>query len=390
MYLIVIYILLSLLLFIAKLMGFRPKKKIEVIIFLAVTAIFLLRFPQGADIYNYDYIFRNSTASLADSFHSHIMRNVLFTRLAYFCKMLFGEYRWFILVTNLLMFGLFSWTILKNSRNILFSLLLLIGSGILEVYISSGLRQAIAMAIMFFAFYQFLPKKKYLYFELFCIIAAGFHDLALVAAPIPLLMKLVPSFLDQPRKTAMIMAVISLGAFCLVHWGAVPFYRLFEAKFGTEAPWTHIFFYLQFQEFSILGAGMEFVMCCGILILYGLADRKKMTDFQVFEVLVFFFSTLLYFAFADYSLMSRISDFLQVILVICIPNLIDLIPGVRRNAAAFAGVAALNGFLLFSDVRAKASAVSSQTDISYSIENYPYLSVFDQQGVDAYMDAQYD
>ncbi len=363
----------------------RIGTKAETAVYAVCAVFYILRFHQGNDIGSYAQIFNYATAALIDKEHPHLMRNLLFSRYAWISKILFKEFRWMILLTNIIVFGLVSWTVFKHSRNILLSLMLFIGTGFLEVYYGSGLRQAIAMALLLFSFYEFLPKKQYLLFELFCLIGFGFHELAVAAMPLPLLLKLVPHFKKHPIKMMAAGAVLSFLMFIIMDNFATPFSYWVTDRYGFAPAWTHGIVYLRIKEFSILGFGMECVFLIGMTVMFSLADRSQMTDFEYFEVIVFFFSIMLYIMLADYSLMSRITDYLQVIMLVLIPNMLCKIPVRRYSTAVFALLFLLSSLLLYADLNAKISAVEKQTFKEYSLETYPYITVFEKERIHNYI-----
>ncbi len=352
----------------------------------AVCAVFyILRFHQGNDIGSYAQIFNYVTADLVDEAHPHLMRNLLFARYAWICKTLFHEFRWMVLATNVIVMSLVSWTVFRHSKNILLSAMLFIGTGFLEVYYGSGLRQAIAMALLLFSFYEFLPKKQYLLFELFCLISFGFHELAIAAVPLPLLMKLVPYFKKNPMKMMAAGAVISVLLFVFMDHFATPFSYWVTDRYGFAPAWTHGIVYLRIKEFSLLGFGMECVFLIGMSVMFYFADRSQMTDFEYFEVIVFFFSIMLYIMLADYSLMSRITDYLQVIMLVLIPNMLCRIPVRRNRGVVFILLFLLSSVLLYADLNGKINTIKNQTSKDCSLVTYPYITVFEKDRIDSYI-----
>lgn len=377
MYVILIYVLL------AAAAAFRMYdsknrfRNAENVLYFAVALFFALRFSIGQDTGTYNWLFYGVENPFADSLTSHMMRNFLYTLLNYGVKITLREFRWFVLFSNILILGLFSYVILRRSRNILMSLMLFVGSGILEVYYGSGLRQGIVMALFLFAFYEFLPKKKYLLYELFCLIGFGFHETALLLMLVPLLIPLAEKFRAKPVKVTVIMFALS-AVFCLITtlgFSQLGYYLI--GKYGWDPTWTHVIAYLRFQEFSVMGLGMELVFLAGILLLYYLADRSKLDDFSAVEMMTFLFSIALYVSLAGYSLMSRCSDMFQVIMVILVPKLLYAIPDVKKKGAAFLGLALLNGYLLYADLNAKIGFINANEKFQISMAQYPYISVFD-------------
>ena len=311
------------------------------------------------------------------------MRNFLYTLANYIAKILFHEFRWFVLCSNLFILGLFTWVIFRKSKHLAMSLFLFCAGGILEVYYGSGLKQGAVMALFIFAYYEFLPQKKYLLYELFCIIGVGFHDTALLLMLVPLLVPFAEEFRKKPIKITVILIAIS-GVLCLISslWFEKLGYYLIDT-FGWDATWTHVIAYLRYQEFSIMGLGMEVVFLIGILILYVMADKKKLDDFTSVEMMTFVFSVAIYISMASYSLMSRCSDMFQVIMVVLVPKLIAAIPDRTKKMLSFCALVLLNGFLLYSDLNAKVRFINANEKFQISLEQYPYITVFEPERINA-------
>lgn len=352
-------------------------EKAEKALYVAVALFFLVRFSIGQDTGTYHWLFYDVHNPLADSLTSHMMRNFLFTLANYGIKVLFHEFRWFVLCSNLFILGLFSWVIFKRSPYPSMSLFLFCAGGILEVYYGSGLRAGAVMAIFVFAFYQFLPKKQYLAYELCCLLACGFHETAVLLLGVPLLAPLARKFHAKPWKTTAVLFAVS-AVICLIT--TLGFEKLGEYlidKYGWDATWTHVIAYLRFQEFSIMGLGMEGVFLIGILGLYKLADKTKLDEFTSLEMMTFLFSIAIYVSLAGYSLMSRCSDMFQVIMVVLVPKLFAAITANWKKMASFTVLVLLNFFLLYSDLRVKVASISANEKFQITMEKFPYITVFE-------------
>ena len=383
MYIVLICLLLAGLVAYELWKGKRIPEKAEWAVYLAVILFLVFRFPQGNDIGAYSIIFNTSIPDILANAQSHMRRNVLFSELAWLCRALFHEYRWFILVINVILYGGCTALIRKYSVNPLFSLFILIAGGWVEVYFTSGLRQAVSSVILLFAFYQFLPKKQVWQYELCVLIALGFHESSIFAAGIPLVLKLVPVFKKNPKKVILCSILISAGSFFVIHNVLyLLLYHFFDIV-GFAPSWTHSLEYLLYHNFSILGFGMEAVFGVGTLLLY-FRGRKNVSDLQVLEVLTIFMSTVLYGAFADYPIMSRVTDSIQLIMIIAIPGLVKALPE-QKKLLAFGAILILNAVLLYSDLSAKTERISMQTGETVTIADYEYISLFESDRIDQYV-----
>lgn len=381
MYVLIIYLLLGVAALYSLLAGEKRNIKVEWILYGGVVLLFVFRFSLGQDTDVYSWLFSNVTNPLKDALHSHTMRNVVFTTYAFLIKLVVKEFRWFVFVSNLIFFGVITWIVKQHSDYPLVSLLLVVGSGLLEVYAGSGLRQAMATVLFLYAFYEFLPKKQFVLYELFILMAIGCQEIAAAAVPIPLLYLLGKRFKEHPYRVTAILVLIGVAMLEVTYDGLPRIENYFINQYGYAPVWTHVLAYFHDREFSIAGIGMEAVFLIGIMILFYLSDQKQHTDFFRLELLTFIYSTVIYFAMSMYPLMSRCSDLLQSIMIVLVPELFSMIVSKRRVCASFAAVFLLNGFLLFVDLNEKCKYLTSSGLWETSITTYPYVTVFDASTV---------
>ena len=86
-----------------------------------------------------------------------------------------------------------------------------------------------------------------------------------------------------------------------------------------------------------------------------------------------------------YDLISRVTDFLQIIQLILIPALIEAIPDAKKKMLSFIAVFLLNGFLLYVDCTANLKRISDQFNHEYTLTEYPYVTVFETDRVNYYV-----
>lgn len=382
MYVLVIYALLGAAVVYSSFLKQKWNLKLEWTVYGAAALIFLFRFSLGQDISRYASLFYSVKNPFSDAVTSHMMRNVVYTLLNYVVKITTGEFRWFVFLSNILILALCTYVIYRHSKKPILSMMLFVGSGMLEVYYGSGLRQGLAIAVFLYAYYEFLPKKQYLRYELFCLLALGFHDLSVVLFPVPLFFLLIKWFKTHPYLVTAGLTAVSWGLLWIVYEFAETVEWMIIDRVGFAPVWTHMLAYLHDHEFSLIGIAMEAVFLVGIMTLYYLADTENWSDFSRFEVLTFVYSTSLYFACACYPLMSRGSDMIQIIMLVLIPELFASMPDLRRKAVSFLALFALNGFILFVDLREKCRIVNEVDKLSLTIERFPYIPVFDKQRID--------
>ena len=366
---------------------FRRNEKMtaaEWILCAAVVLVLGVRFSINGDTKVYAWIFNVVEHPLQEAMVSHARRNVLYSLLSWVVKIAFGEFRWLVLIQNVLILLGCGWVIFRFSKNIILSFLLFTGGGMLEVYYGSGVRQALAMTVFLAGFYAFLPKKKYLLYELMCLIAFGFQDIALASMILPLLYLFVKPFKAHPVRVILIFTVLSLILLGFITFFMSDFAYWLIDTVGPAPVWTHVIAYARFQQFSIMGIGMETVFFAGTLLLYYFAEKDGFDDFTYFSVLVFLSSIWIYYAFACYDLMSRVSDFIQIIMLVLIPQLFAAIPKKSVKAAAAFALIALNAVLLYADITANLRRMNEVLGTSFTIRTYPYVCVFDTKRVAYY------
>ncbi len=353
-------------------------KKISWFVFIAIILILMFRFSIGSDINTYMYIFERVSNPIQDAFLYHSQRNVLFNTWMWICKSLFGSYQNFTLLTNMLVLSLCSITIKKYSKNILFSLAIFIGTGILEVYYSSGIRQMIAMAIFMFSYYQYLKVGRTKAYLIACVIASMFHEIALISLFLPILLKYTSQIRKNEFKSlSSILLVSCICFFCMTF--VMP---AVASAIGYDSVLTHVLIYFTETTFSIAGLGLRIVLFGIVFSIYKMIEKDKIDDFTYFQIITCFISMCLYICFANFSLMARVSDFIEIIMIILIPNLIFLLSSNLKKVISLIAVFGLNGFLLFSDLKFKFDAMNKYDKMNF-IE-YPYFTIWDDKNIEYY------
>lgn len=383
MYVLILYGLIGCFFLISAFFKTKAKRYVELAISGMVAIFFLIRFNLGPDYGTYYHIFLNTTNPIENALQFHAFRNIGFTSLAMLSRVLFKEYRWFVLLCNFISIYLCGKIIIKHSKHPLLSTLIFVGTGILEVYYASGVRQMLAMAIFFYAFYEFLPKKKYLLYEVFILIACLFHEISVVGLLIPLLIRFQPRIMNRTHEFFGFGIVISV-LLCFAFIYLLPIvYRL--AGEGSS-PLMHIFHYLgQPSSFSWMGLLMECVFIGMVILLYYANDRMKVEPFLAFQVIVAVFTLFIYIAFSRYSIISRVCDFYQIIFLILLPNLIAEVQDQKKRILGIGFILVLNAYLLYSDLNYKIRLMNTSYGYTMNLNTYPYTTVFNKPVCDQYV-----
>ena len=146
--------------------------------------IYAFRYNVGADFSGYYFYFKRigfQQQSLVEFVGGQ--RDFLFAILEYLCYQIFnGNWVTFSIIIGILTYLPVLSTIRNESNNFTLASLLYIFT--MNFYAGfNGIRQGIAVSFVFFAYYQFLKRKKYILYFIFIIIAFGFHSTVLVTVP---------------------------------------------------------------------------------------------------------------------------------------------------------------------------------------------------------------
>lgn len=382
MYVMLIYLLLAIYL-LAKLQKkvYIPKSVDYAIVGL-LALVFLFRYNLGIDFNIYYGTFRDITSPFGDAMHFHMLRNVGFNCIVYLCKLFTNEYRYFVLFSNLLLLVLCGYPILRYSKNVVLSMTLFVGSGILEIYYGSGLRQMFAMAIFFFAYYVFLQHRKYLWYEVACLVGFTFHETILPALILPLIYMKIDWI--KAHAKALFLGSLVIGFLVLALTSYV--LPIFVIRIVPTLPpfWHMLYYFSEGNQISLMGVLMEVVFLVVILLLYWANDDKK-DPFLYLGVVVTWLSVLLYFSLCTHSIVSRMADFYQSIFLILIPNLIENISDTKKKVIGLVGVLILNGYLLHADLTYKIKRMDETFHFGFGYRDYPYVTVFEKDKCDYYI-----
>jgi len=351
-YPIALYLILAVVVLLKYVFNVPVSRKIEIAVSVAIAVFYVCRFTIGNDFINYKYIYDNIFNSakgvLANPFAYGILysaRNLGYTFLIFGLRHIFSSYPAMILFLNIVTMALLMITVLRSSGAPLFSMVILLGCGVLEMYYGSAWREFIAMCIFFAAFYRFIPKKKYLLYELFVLLAFLFHESAAIGFFVPFVIELYERNAGRAKKIYLWVLVIAAGIGVL-NLTVVP-YLATTSLFRRFVAFS---MFLTNHDFS--PSGLLLQVCLGIAILVLYHWSKPEDPFLKEQTAVFLMTIPFYFCFAGFQLVSRVTDFIQIIEVILIPNLILLIvqkKNTKKLILGFLGVIALNFVLLYSD-----------------------------------------
>ncbi len=349
----------------------RVFKTVEKITLAVICLFVMLRYSAGHDYYSYEFLFeryQGQTLHYALTFgqRGHTVFNVL---LLLFGK-LTSSYVVFRIMLNVIFSLVLYYLLNKYSKNKILSAMLLIGAGVFEVYYTSGLKQMIAMTCFFFGYYEFLRKNKPVPYLILAFISAGCHIVGYVSFLVIIFYYLYP-WIKKHNYVNYIIIGLSILLSAYVFMG-------FPGLFEHLPDYFRVYF--TDTKFSIMGLALRVILLGNIILLYMMADKKKLDDFTVFSVYICFLSFLLYIVTCSASVMSRIADYVGIIELILIPELWMAIEDKRKKVFIFLCFFAVNGVLLTSDIKENIRGGY----LSKELSDYPYVSVFKPQDLFKY------
>lgn len=363
MYVLLMYGIISILAIISLFMNDRRNRKIELFIFVLLMVFFALRFPLGTDIDTYNEIYSNTTNSLISAikgipYPDNIGYNVFMT----IAKILNLDFNGYMLYFNVIIGLIIGIVCYKKSDNLLISLVILVGSGIIQVYYSGMLRQMIVMTLFLYAYYRYLENNNYFMYYAIVFIAISFQWIALVLLFIPL----VKIFFDNTNgKVRIILPLIATVLLFFVMVYIVPKYAyLVPGRFGQ---------YLYADVFSPIGLVSRIIVLFGVIIPSIFADRDELSSFDTFSVYLCYISLLIYIVLSQNAIFSRVSDMISIIEIILVPKLISKISNKNKSIISALLIISINFIFLFSDIY----YIANQSLKNISLKEYPLIYVWE-------------
>ena len=350
-------------------------RKISLAVMAFLTAGLIFDFKVGVDTGSYIWLYRSIMQNAID------YRNMGYVYLIRGVQLFSDRYTVSVLTVNIICIGLCIYTIFRYSRDWLMSYFLFFSSGLFLMYYSSGIRQMLSMAVFLFAFYEYLPQNKYLQYFVCCLLSMSFHEAGIISFAVPLVFLFQRYYRQNPVRAAGCAVFGILGVF-----GIISFLIPWIVKYYWWVPAIrHFVMYVDNASFSILGLGMELVWFAVVLLLYYLSGGKNHSEWEQFQMLVWGFSLAVYLCMVRYPQTSRICDYLQTIMLIFVPNLLNEIPDMKRKLAGLIPLIGLSFILMYGDLSFVVSRVrSTYSEIEISMTHYPYVSVFDEMTIEQY------
>ena len=344
-------------------------RKVSLAVLLGLLVILVVDFKAGVDTGSYIWLYKSILRNEID------YRNMGYVYLIRTVQMLTDRYWVSVLAVNLVCISLCFHAVIRNSRNYLLSFFLFFASGYFLIYYSSGVRQMLAAAVFLFAYYEYLPKKKYLPYFICCLLSVSFHESGIVTFVIPLLYVVVKAYRKNARMTiGGLAAAVGLG-FVVVSFVA----RWILKEFMAINVVAHFAMYLENAAISITGLGMETVWFGVAFGLYLLSEKDKRTDWDLFQIFTWAFAFAVYLVMVKFPQVSRLCDFIQIIMLVSLPNWHEMIPDRKKKAAALVPLLGLNFILLYGDMAFVLPKIKKNYPaLNASVTEYPYIFIFDE------------
>lgn len=283
-----------------------PSKKIcfvSVVIFATLLGCLRNDFL-GVDVNNYrSHFYSVSQYGLKETIEYGRSSDVVFFILSRILAVFSKEYSVYKVLLYILTFGVSAWVIYKKSKYPTVSFMTYIALGFLG-YNFCILRQAIAMAVCFYAF-KYVEEKKIKKFIIAVVVAASLHSTAIVfLAVYPIVNSKISSI--STFKKIMIM----IASFVFARFGLPIAFRLFHTNYSADA---------------IAGQGFVklltyIVIIAGISVLYS-SKSDTMEDKSNYKRLydTAYMSIYMQIIALSFSLFTRISQYFVFYIALVVP-----------------------------------------------------------------------
>ena len=368
MYLIGIYLLIGVL---AILSLFKLKNhKIEIIFFALFLIFICSRFPLGTDIDAYNLYFSQTPLSIIDALKgTPYPDNIGYNVFMCIAKNIYDSFNFYMIFFNVIMAAILGYITYKYSKNYYISAMILLGSGMVQIYFGGSLRQMIITAIFLFAYFEFLAKNKYILYYISILIAITFHWVALILLLVPIFKIYYEKVTNKWLKYALPIGVC-IGCYLFISYIMPSFAYLIPGRFST---------YFLANSFSLMGLCSRIVVLFVVLLAYYLTDKSALDNWDKFSIYMCFLSFLIYVVFVRSSDFSRVADLFSIIEIVLLPKLImNIKPNVYKQLFMTLIVLGVNFIFLVTDIKYIASRSLKNRDIT----NFPIVWVWEDVDFD--------
>lgn len=373
-----IYVVILLLLALAVYLQTISRKKgsfLFIITSFALALMSALRYGSGSDFFPYLMYYNNTPPSIGGA----IAQNESHMNLGYriymgIFKVLGANSDVFIFVTSIIVMTMFCYVIYKNSKYKMLSLLVFYAI-YYQIYLNSALRQGIALAIFFIAFYTFFKKGKTIQYIVCILFGFLFHESILIT----LLFPIIHIFYKKLFYNKTFNGLLFIGAIGLFVIKADRILVALAASIGIGIPY-------EASGFSMLAVVLRLVSIAFIYYMYVNTDEIEITDFDKFQIYSYFIGVLIFISISNVPIFSRFTEYFSILEVMIYANLIYHVKSKLTKVVVSLFCTLLVCSICIKDI---ASFTVQGTYKSNNILEYPYITIFNKQDIFDYRDVEY-
>ena len=370
MYVYVLFGILSVLSILSVIFDDKRNRKIETIMLFLFLMFLAIQFPLGTDIEHYKFFFEQTPMNLLEAMtlkYSVIPNNKGFILLMWLIKNVINNFNVFIFIVKLLICTVIGYIVYKYSSNYIISMMIILGSGIAEVYMSNAFRQMLAMTVFLFAYYKFLLNDEYLKYYLCSILALSFHWMAAFIFVVPVVKMYYEKFKDNKIFSIFIPCISAIVLYEIETFVIPNFVYLIPGRFQN---------YFITNDFSLIGLLSRIAILLVVLSGFYHVDKSQVNNKEDFSVYLCFISFLIYVVFARSAIFSRVCDMISIIEIVLIPVLISntLDKNIYRKLITLILEIGVNSICLFADVK----FIADNSLNNHDLKEYPLYFVWDE------------
>lgn len=369
---VVLYITLFLIILVVTFLQFFSKKVTTfwfILFGIVLTSISMFRYGSGTDYFGYMMHYSLNPETIMDSIKYPSHMDMGYRVSAGIFKGFHLSFDIFIMSTSFVVMFIFLKVIKENSKFKLLSLLIFYAV-YYSIYVNSAIRQGIAMAIFFLAFYKFFKEGKTFKYLLLIILASLFHSSAVIMLLIPAIKYIHKNtFSNKILNVFLILASLFL---CLSGFSNT-IISLVNIS-GTGASY-------EVTSFNPMALALRAISVAFILLLYKSNKRDSINEFDKLQIYVYFIGSVLFISVANMEILSRILEYFTLLEVILIPNLIKGIRFKTTKIASFAFIIMLIGTLFIKDI---GSFIDQGNYYETNITDYKYVTIFNKDDIYKY------
>ena len=370
MYVYVLFGILSVLSILSVIFDDKRNRKIETIMLFLFLMFLAIQFPLGTDIEHYKFFFEQTPMNLLEAMtlkYSVIPNNKGFILLMWLIKNVINNFNVFIFIVKLLICTVICYIVYKYSSNYIISMMIILGSGIAEVYMSNAFRQMLAMTVFLFAYYKFLLNDEYLKYYLCSILALSFHWMEAFIFVVPVVKMYYENFKDNKIFSIFIPCISAIVLYGIETFVIPNFVYLIPGRFQN---------YFITNDFSLIGLLSRIAILLVVLSGFYHVDKSQVNNKEDFSVYLCFISFLIYVVFARSAIFSRVCDMISIIEIVLIPVLISntLDKNIYRKLITLILAIGVNSICLFADVK----FIADNSLNNHDLKEYPLYFVWDE------------